>query len=104
MHQLLGAPFVTTLKDQGILTPVRALDLEFLAPVTWDQQLIQEVSITEIGQHSFTFRVAGFLAVDRLAYKATITYVTLSAETQQKTQVPDQLVALLNHIKCSATP
>lgn len=100
MHQLLSAPFVTTLKDQGILTPVRALDLEFLAPVTWDQQLIQEVSIMEIGQHSFTFRVAGFLAVDRLAYKASITYVALSADTQQKIRLPDSLVTELSQIKC----
>lgn len=88
----LGAPFITELKAFGVLTPVRAFDLEFLAPVTWDDELDLKVQIADIREHSFTFDVSGFISADKLAFTASITYVTVASNTKAKTPVPDELL------------
>ena len=94
---MLGTPSITALKKMGILTPVRAFDLEFLAPVTWDDELKLEVQVSEIKQHSFSFIVRGFLKADILAFSASITYVTVSSDKKEKIQVPEKLVGALNN-------
>jgi YbgC/YbaW family acyl-CoA thioester hydrolase len=96
MHIMLGAPSITALKKMGILTPVRAFDLEFLAPVTWDDELKLEVQVSEIKQHSFSFIVRGFLKANILSFSASITYVTVSSDKKEKIQVPEKLVGALN--------
>ena len=101
MHIMLGAPSISAVKKMGVLTPVWAFDLEFLAPVTWDDELRLEVQVSEIKKHSFSFMVQGFLKADSLAFFAKITYVTVSSDTKEKTQVPESLVdALKNEISC----
>jgi YbgC/YbaW family acyl-CoA thioester hydrolase len=95
MHIMLGAPLITALKKMGILTPVRAFDLEFLAPVTWDDELKLEVQVSEIKQHSFSFIVRGFLKADILAFSASITYVTVSSDKNEKIQVPEMLAVTI---------
>jgi YbgC/YbaW family acyl-CoA thioester hydrolase len=97
MHILLGAPSITALKKMGVLTPVRAFDLEFLAPVTWDDELKLEVLVSEIRQHSFSFIVRGFLKIDTLAFSASITYVAVSSDKKEVIQVPKKLVVALSH-------
>ncbi|MCL6417693.1 acyl-CoA thioesterase [Aestuariirhabdus sp. Z084] len=99
LQRLLGKPSIRALKKAGILTPVRAFDLEFLAPVTWDDELNIQVQVADIGQHSFGFRVKGYLPSNDLAFTAAITYVTLSAEDKKVIQVPESLSALLNPIR-----
>ena len=98
LSDLLGAPSISTLKSMGILTPVRAFDLEFLAPVTWDQELKLEVSISDIGQHSFTFDVHGLLPDETLAFRAAITYVTVSADDKNKRRIPEALLKALKPV------
>jgi acyl-CoA thioesterase FadM len=93
MHQMLGAPSITAIKKMGVLTPVRAFDLEFLSPVTWDDELKLEVQISEITQHSFSFIVRGFLKEGVLAFTASITYVTVSSGKKEKIRVPERLVS-----------
>ena len=94
---MLGAPSIRALKEMGILTPVRAFDLEFLAAVTWDDELRLEVKVSDITQHSFSFIVRGFLKTDILAFSAAITYVTVSSDKKEKVQVPERLVTVLNN-------
>lgn len=79
----------------GVLTPVRAFELEFLAPVTWDQELKLEVSVSDIGQHSFSFTVRGLLPDDTLAFSAAITYVTVCADDKNKMRLPEKLLKAL---------
>lgn len=96
MHILLGAPSIAALKAMAVLIPVRAFDLEFLAPVTWDDELRLEVRVSEIRQHSFSFDVRGFSKADTQAFSASITYVTVSSDKKEKIQVPQKLVTALN--------
>lgn len=99
MSTMLGAPFISALKDLGVLTPVRAFDLEFLAPVTWDDILQINVLVSEIGQHSFSFHVEGFIQENAKAFSADITYVTVSSASRKKQRVPDALINALRGSK-----
>ncbi|MCO1336248.1 acyl-CoA thioesterase [Microbulbifer sp. OS29] len=91
MAVLLEGPAIARMKQLGFLTPVRAFNLEFLFPVTWDQELNIHVTVSEIGNHSFTFLTRGVLGDGVLAFTASITYVTLSATEKLKTPLPKYL-------------
>ncbi|WP_444933337.1 acyl-CoA thioesterase [Microbulbifer sp. JTAC008] len=91
MAVLLEGPAIARMKQLGFLTPVRAFNLEFLSPVTWDQELSIYVSVADIGNHSFTFQTKGFLDNGILAFTANITYVTLSSPEKLKTPLPGYL-------------
>ncbi len=95
MSMLLGAPAITALKALGVLTPVRAFDLEFFSPVTWDDELRLEVGVTSVGQHSFSFTVLGYLT-HTLAFSASISYVTVSSDLRKKTELPKSLKKALS--------
>ncbi|WHI47350.1 acyl-CoA thioesterase [Microbulbifer sp. JMSA004] len=95
MGQLMGGPAIATMKTLGFLTPVRAFDLEFLSPVRWDTELRMAVEVSKISKHAFSFLVNGYVADERLAFRATITYVTISVSTREKIPVPDHFRELL---------
>ncbi|WP_299586965.1 thioesterase family protein [uncultured Microbulbifer sp.] len=96
MTALLEGPAITTMKARGVLTPVRAFNLEFLTPVTWDQELQITVAVLMTGKHSFTLQVEAYLQPRVLAFTATITYVTLSATNKQKVPLPEWLKSALS--------
>ncbi|OZG72427.1 thioesterase [Hahella sp. CCB-MM4] len=79
------------LMEFGILPPARAFSLEFLHPVTWDDELIMEVSVAELREHSYTFSVIGRLEPDIVAFTASITQVCVSPETKKPVKIPDGL-------------
>jgi len=93
---LLRSPCISTLNNMGILTPVRAFDMEFLSPVTWDDELKLDVRVSNVSQQSYTFTVQGFVTPNVTAFKASITYVTVAADSKQTITIPDHLVDALN--------
>ena len=95
MHILLGMPSITALKKMGVLTPVRAFDLEFFAPVTWDDELTMNVSVADVGEHSFSFSVEGFIKSDILVFTAKLTHVCVATDTKKVVSVPERLRVLL---------
>ncbi|WP_444925155.1 acyl-CoA thioesterase [Microbulbifer sp. DLAB2-AF] len=103
MSILFDGPAIATMKKRGFLTPVRAFNLEFLSPVTWDQELQLKVSVHKVGNQSFTFLVQAYLNPDLLAFTATITYVTLSVESKQKITLPEWLRAALTEFNARQT-
>jgi len=92
---MLGAPCIRTLNNMGILTPVRAFNLEFFAPVSWDDELSLKVQVSDMTPHSFSFVVHGSLQTGISAFSASISYVTVSSETKQKMPVPEDLLHVL---------
>lgn len=91
----LQGPGLKTLMGFNILPPARAFSLEFIHPVTWDDELSIEVSVDSIGEHSFSFSIQGFLTKTLLAFTANLTHVCISPETKKVVRVPDELRALL---------
>ena len=95
MHDALGVwlkgPGLRTLMEFGILPPARSLSLEFFHRVTWDDELTMKVSVAEIGVHSFSFSIEGYIMKDTLAFTANITSVCLSPDTKEVVEVPENL-------------
>lgn len=91
----LKGPGLRTLLGFNILPPARAFSLEFLHPVTWDDELAMQVSVASIGEHSFSFLIEGFITKDIKAFTANLTHVCISPETKKVVHVPEKLRALL---------
>jgi len=91
----LKGPGLRTLMGFNILPPARAFSLEFLHPVTWDDELTMEVKVDKIGDHSFAFSIKGFVEKDTLAFTAKLTHVCISADTKKIVKVPEKLRELL---------
>jgi len=91
----LQGPGLKTLMGFDILPPARALSLEFLHPVTWDDELTMNVSVAEVGEHSFSFLVEGFIKNDIPVFIAKLTHVCVASDTKKVVMVPERLRALL---------
>ncbi|MFK0090759.1 acyl-CoA thioesterase [Pseudomonas sp. NPDC090755] len=91
----LEGPGLRTLMGFKILPPARAFSLEFLHPVTWDDVLTLKVSVSNVGEHSFSFSVEGRIASGVLAFVASLTQVCVSPDTREVVAVPQQLRARL---------
>jgi acyl-CoA thioesterase FadM len=93
------------LMDHGILPPARAFSLEFLHPVTWDDELSIKVWVCQITERSFSFQVEAWLETSRLsdaenilAFTAKLTQVCISRESHQSIPLPDDLRARLSEL------
>jgi len=93
----LKGPGLRTLMGFDILPPARAFSLEFLHPVTWDDELYIQVTVASIDEHSFSFLIKGFIAKDILVFTANLTHVCISPDTKKVVNVPDKLKALLQN-------
>ncbi|BCT33820.1 acyl-CoA thioesterase [Pseudomonas sp. BNK-6] len=91
----LSGPGLRTLLGFNLLPPARAFSLEFLHPVTWDDELSIKVSVSSVGLHSFAFLVEGSLTPDVMAFTSSLTHVCVSPITREVIEVPLQLRALL---------
>ena len=91
----LKGPGLKTLMGFDILPPARAFSLEFLNPVTWDDELTMHVSVADVGEHSFSFSVEGFIKSDILVFTAKLTHVCVATDTKKVVMVPEGLRVLL---------
>lgn len=92
----LGAPGLRTLMGFDVLPPVRAMSVEMLRPLTWDDELNIKVSVARLGVHAFTFLVEGFIHGQTLAFFANVTHVCISPDTGEVVAIPERLRVLLS--------
>jgi 4-hydroxybenzoyl-CoA thioesterase len=86
----LAGPPERRLLDLGILPPARALSIEFLKPMAWDDDLEIRVEVKEIRTHAIAYSVAGYVAEEK-AFIAELTQVCVSPQTRRPVAVPDAL-------------
>ncbi|MDX9669121.1 MULTISPECIES: acyl-CoA thioesterase [unclassified Pseudomonas] len=96
LDRWVGAPGLRTLMGFNILPPVRAMSIELLAPVTWDDEMIIKVGVAKLGEHSFTFLVEGFSGKGVLSFTANITHVCISPDSKEVVPIPAPLRVLLS--------
>ncbi|MGO1003474.1 acyl-CoA thioesterase [Lysobacter sp. CA196] len=96
LSHALGGPAARQLFALGILPPARALSIEFLHPMAWDDAIDIEVSVEKIGEHSFTLLVNASNAEGKPSFRATITQVAVSPETKRPVPLPPELRAALD--------
>lgn len=95
LSSALEGPAARRLFSMSILPPARALSIEFLHPMVWDETIEIEVSAERIGEHSFTLLVSASNAEGIKTFRGTITQVTISPETKRPVPLPIDLRAAL---------
>jgi acyl-CoA thioesterase FadM len=88
---ILGAPAARTIFALGVLPPARELNIEFLAPLTFDDAIHISVTVGKVGETSFTCNVEGSRQDGQLAFRARLTQVCVSPETKRPAPLPAQL-------------
>lgn len=91
----LDGPAARRIFSMGILPPARALSIEFLYPMVWDQQIDIEVSVKQIGNHSFALFLVARNAESVETFRATITQVCVSPDTKRPVLLPKELLTAL---------
>ncbi len=87
----LGGEGLRKVFAMGILPPARALSIEFLSPMTWDEVISIEVGSEAPGTTSFGFVVEGRQASGEVTFRASMTQVCICPESKQPTALPDAL-------------
>ena len=87
----LGGEGLRKVFAMGILPPARALSIEFLSPMTWDEVISIEVRSETSGTTSFSFAVEGRQASGELTFRASMTQVCICPESKQPIALPEAL-------------
>ena len=98
-----GSGGISSLMAFDILPPARSFSLEFLHPVTWDDELNMRVSVKEVRVHAFSFLIEGSIqdsnkgmdGKETLAFRAELTQVCVSPQTKKTVEIPPALKAKL---------
>ena len=98
LTHILGAPAIREIFAMGILPPARALSIEYLAPMAWDETINIAVSSKELTTTSFTFSVKARNNSNEVTFISTLTQVSISPETKRPIPIPQALREAL----CSA--
>jgi YbgC/YbaW family acyl-CoA thioester hydrolase len=91
LSERLGGPAEKQILNMGILPPARALSIEFLKPLTWDDEVELQVSVLDLRTHAITYSVVGTLASGDKALVAQLTQVCISPETRRPVPIPAAL-------------
>lgn len=76
--------------DLGVAPPARAMSLEFLKPMTWDDELEVYVSVKEIRTHAIALAFDGRVRGET-TFRGELTMVCISKETVRPVPVPAEL-------------
>lgn len=101
LTHILGEPAIRALFTMAILPPARALSIEFLAPMVWDDIIDIEVMCEELKTTSFTFLVVGRNSTGEATFRSTLTQVCISAENKRPIAIPEPLRQALSGEKAN---
>ncbi|MEM1339007.1 MAG: thioesterase family protein [Bacteroidota bacterium] len=96
----LGSPAEKGILDLGVLPPARALKVDFLAPMAWDDELEIRVFLKEMRTSALVFSVDGFV-VSNPVFKAELTQVCIHPETKRPVKIPTVLRKALSNYSCA---
>ena len=91
----LGAPAERTMFDIDISLPARALKMDFLRSMTWDDIVRVGVDVAELRSRSFTLAIHGRNENDESAFEGQLTMVCISTKTRKAVSIPDRLRSVL---------
>ena len=87
----LGSPVERAMFDIGVSLPARALKMDFLRSMTWDDLVRVGVSVAELRSRSFTLTINGRNEDDECAFEGQLTMVCISTQTRKAVSIPDRL-------------
>jgi 4-hydroxybenzoyl-CoA thioesterase len=91
----LGEPFERYMFARNLTLPARNLTVDFLQPLTWDDQIEVRAGLSEIRTHAYTIRVSAFDSNGDVAFSGTVTQVCVNRETKKIAPIPAEFRAAL---------
>jgi acyl-CoA thioesterase FadM len=91
LSESLGAPVERRMFELGVSLPARALNMEFLRSMTWDDVIDVEVGISRLGSRSFTMAIDGRNSEGESAFRGQLTMVCISMESLKAVTIPKTL-------------
>ena len=88
---IMGMPAARAIMALGVLPPARELNIEFLAPLSYDDTLAIEVGVAHIGDTSFACAVDAIRQDGVPAFRARFTQVCVSVDDKRPYPLPDEL-------------
>lgn len=93
----LGTPALSYIMSLGVLPPARALSIEFVGLMSWDDLIYLQVSVADLGTTSFTLMVEA--SKDGMpVFRGRLSYVCISPEARRPVPIPPQLRAALSDL------
>lgn len=104
LAHLLGGPGIRKIYAMGILPPARALSVEFLVPMAWDEVISIEVSNQPPGTSSFTFVLVARNVSNQITFRASLTQVCVDPGSKLPVALPQALRTAFAGAAISAEP
>ncbi|NEQ46661.1 MAG: acyl-CoA thioesterase [Leptolyngbya sp. SIOISBB] len=89
LGDVLGGPAERRMFEMGIAPPARKLSLEFLKPMSWDDELEVAVHTLDVGNSSFSLSLLGTVA-EVPVFTAELSLVCVSTESFKPVELPDE--------------
>jgi len=90
----LGGKAERKMIEMGILPPARSMSMEFIKPMTWDDELDIHVTVKELRNSAVVFSVTADVKGD-VTFKAELTQVCVSLENKRPIEIPKRLREVL---------
>ncbi|MGB5450602.1 MAG: tol-pal system-associated acyl-CoA thioesterase [Sedimenticolaceae bacterium] len=87
----LGFGQDTLMRDAGILFAVRRVEIDYLLPARFDDALLVELEIEEIGRASLTFGQRIVRTPDTVLSRATVKVACLEKQRFRPVAIPDNI-------------
>ncbi|MBK9520708.1 MAG: acyl-CoA thioesterase [Rhodocyclaceae bacterium] len=91
LTHILGGPGIRRIFAMGVLPPARAMSIEFLLPMVFDDVIEIDVRCEQPKTTSFSFIVTGRNASGKDTFRSTFTQVCISPDDKRPIAVPDTL-------------
>lgn len=83
------------LEQQGIMMPVQSMEVQYLRPARYDDELTIHTHVPELPDKSISFRSKIFNAKDKLLTEGVVTLVFINQDTGRRCAAPKVLLDLL---------
>lgn len=93
----LGFEQDALMRDAGIVFAVRRVEIDYLLPARFDDSLLVELEIEEIGRASLTFGQRVVRAPDTLLSRATVKVACLEQQRFRPVAIPDNIRETFKH-------
>ncbi|MGI9234283.1 MAG: acyl-CoA thioesterase [Woeseiaceae bacterium] len=84
----LGEPFERYVFAQNLSLPARNFNVDFLKPLTWDDDIEIRAGLFEIRTHAYTVQVTAFGASGDIAFSGKVTQVCVDREGKKIAELP----------------
>jgi YbgC/YbaW family acyl-CoA thioester hydrolase len=84
----LGEPFERYMFARDLTLPARNLTVDFLRPLTWDDEIEVRAGLKEIRTHAYTVQVTAIDKSGEIAFSGTVTQVCVDRKAKAIAEVP----------------